>query len=179
MYRAYSNKGASLRFVEPDWALADGEVLFDHEPTIQELEVAFGFDAQEMERGRQAALIAEERFRREGVGVVVDGLLIDTTRDSQSLIANMAVSALLDAAYRCNFKTSAGFVEVSAAQILAISSAVRSHVQACFDREKDLLGFVQAGTYSTDMLVAGWPDSPLPPETDPAPDPEPGAEEPE
>jgi hypothetical protein len=179
MYRAYSNNGTSLRYVEPAWQLADGEVLFDHEPTMSELEAAFGFDAEEVERGRQAALIAAERFRREGVGVVVEGLLIDTTRDSQSLIANMAVSALIDAAYRCNFKAGAGFVEVGAAQILAISSAVRSHVQACFDREKDLLGVVQAGTYSTDMLVAGWPDSRPLPEVDPAPDPEPGAEDPE
>jgi len=176
MLRAYSNNGASFRYVEPDWPLAEGEVLFDHEPTIKELEVAFGFDAEEVERERQAALIAAERFRREGVGVVVEGWLIDTTRDSQSLISNVAVSALIDAGYRCNFKTGAGFVEVNALQILAISSAVRSHVQACFDREKDLLGFVQAGTYSADMLLTGWPDSP-PPEADPAPDP--GAEDPE
>ena len=175
MYKAYSNNGLSFRYVEPDWQLAEGEVLFDHEPTISELEAAFGFDANERERGRQAALIAAERFRREGVGVVVDGLLIDTTRDSQSLISNVAVSALIDAAYRCNFKTGAGFVEVNAVKILAISSAVRSHVQACFDREKDLLGLVQAGTYSADMLLTGWPDSP--PEADPAPDP--GAEDPE
>lgn len=175
MYKAYSNNGLSFRYVEPDWQLAEGEVLFDHEPTISELEAAFGFDANEMERGRQAALIAAERFRREGVGVVVDGLLIDTTRDSQSLISNVAVSALIDAAYRCNFKTGAGFVEVNAVQILAISSAVRAHVQACFDREKDLLGFVQAGTYSADMLLTGWPDSP--PGADSAPDP--GAEDPE
>ena len=175
MYKAYSNNGLSFRYVEPDWQLAEGEVLFDHEPTISELEAAFGFDANERERGRQAALIAAERFRREGVGVVVDGLLIDTTRDSQSLISNVAVSALIDAAYRCNFKTGAGFVEVNAVKILAISSAVRSHGQACFDREKDLLGLVQAGTYSADMLLTGWPDSP--PEADPAPDP--GAEDPE
>ena len=175
MYKAYSNNGLSFRYVEPDWQLAEGEVVFDHEPTISELEAAFGFDANERERGRQAALIAAERFRREGVGVVVDGLLIDTTRDSQSLISNVAVSALIDAAYRCNFKTGAGFVEVNAVKILAISSAVRSHVQACFDREKDLLGLVQAGTYSADMLLTGWPDSP--PEADPAPDP--GAEDPE
>lgn len=166
MYKAYSNNGTSFRYVEPDWQLAQGEVLFDHEPTIKELEVAFGFDAEEVEHGRQAALIAAERFRREGVGVVVDGLLIDTTRDSQSLIANMAVSALIDTAYRCHFKTGAGFVEVSAAQILAISSAVRSHVQTCFDRERALLMALADGTYRDHMLSEGW-QAPEPVHPDP------------
>ena len=173
-YAAYSSP-TNMRLVQKDWELIEGEILFDYEPTVQELESAFGFGPNAVERSRQAALITAERFRREGVGVVVEGRLIDTTRDSQSLISNVAVSALIDAAYRCNFKTGAGFVEVNAVKILAISSAVRSHVQACFDREKDLLGLVQAGTYSADMLLTGWPDSP--PEADPAPDP--GAEDPE
>jgi hypothetical protein len=163
MYRAYSNNGASLRFVELDWALGDGEVLFDHEPTIQELEVAFGFDAEEVERGRQAALIAEERFRREGVGVVVGGLSIDTTRDSQALIASTGLSAVLDPEYRCNFKTVTGFVEIGSAQIIAIAKAVRAHVQASFDRELALLRAIEAGEYHDDMLSVGWPDS-SPPE---------------
>ncbi|MHB2246467.1 DUF4376 domain-containing protein [Pseudomonas fitomaticsae] len=159
MYRAYSNNGASLRFVEPDWVLNEGEVLFDHEPAIQELEAAFGFDAAELERGRQAVLIAEERYLHEGVGVVVDGLSIDTTRDSQALIASTGLSAILDPEYHCNFKTLNGFVEISAERILAIAKAVRAHVQACFDRELILLEALAAGTYTDDMLKEGWPDS--------------------
>ncbi|MBP5966366.1 MULTISPECIES: DUF4376 domain-containing protein [Pseudomonas] len=159
MYRAYSNNGVSLRFVEPDWVLSDGEVLFDHEPAIQELEAAFGFDASEVERGRQAQVIADERFRREGVGIVVDGLSIDTTRDSQALIASMGLSAVLDAGYRCNFKTVTGFAELRDSQIIKIAKAVRAHVQACFDRELDLLNALEANTYTDEMLKEGWPDS--------------------
>ncbi|MFK7701740.1 DUF4376 domain-containing protein [Pseudomonas caspiana] len=114
------------------------------------------------------ALISAERYAREASGVLVDGLLIETTRDSQSLISGMAVSALMDSAYRCNFKTGLGFVELGAAQILSISSAVRAHVQACFDREKVLLELVSAGTYSVEQLYQGWPDYSEPePETKP------------
>ncbi|PMX01579.1 hypothetical protein C1X59_11820 [Pseudomonas sp. FW215-R2] len=159
MYRAYSNNGASLRFVEPDWVLSESEVLFDHEPTIQELEAAFGFDAAQVERSRLALLIAEERYRREGTGVVVDGLSIGTTRDSQALIAGTGLSAVLNPEYCCNFKTMTGFVEISATQIIAIATTVRAHVQACFDREKALLDSVSAGTYREKMLAEGWPDS--------------------
>jgi hypothetical protein len=125
--------------------------------------------------GELKQLIADERYRREGVGVIVDGLSIDTTRDSQSLIAGMAVSALIDAGYRCNFKTASGFVDLDAAQILEVSSAVRAHVQACFDREKTLLELIETGEFSDEVLSGGWP-VPAPPPVlphDPDPDTEP------
>lgn len=110
------------------------------------------------------AMIASERYKREATGVNVDGLLIETTRDSQALIASTGLSAVLDPEYRCNFKTVAGFVEIGAAQIIAIAKAIRAHVQACFDRERELLLAIEAGEYSDEMLAEGWPDSLSPPE---------------
>lgn len=43
-----------------------------------------------------------------------------------------------------------------------MAQAIRSHVQACFDREADLLDALDAGTYDTEMLDTGWlaPDLP-------------------
>ena len=105
------------------------------------------------------ASVAAERFIREGVGIVVDGLKIETTRDSQALIASTGLSAVLDPEYRCNFKTVTGFVEIGAAQIIDIAKAVRAHVQACFDRELMLLRSIEAGEYHDEMLAEGWPDS--------------------
>jgi len=107
-------------------------------------------------------IIAAERFRREGTGVTVEGLSIETTRDSQALIASTGLSAVLDPDYRCNFKTAAGFVEIGSAQIIAIAKAVRAHVQACFDREHALLQAIEAGEYRDEMLNEGWPDSKTP-----------------
>lgn len=159
MLRAYSNVGTAFRCVAPDWPLADGEVLFDHEPTENELEEAFGHAYGALVKSRRLASIAEERFRREGSGIMVDGVAIDTARDSQSLIAGMAVSAMLDPAYHCNYKAVAGFIELTSAQILGIAKAVRFHVQACFDRERVLTETVIAQTYTDEMLKDGWPDS--------------------
>lgn len=105
-------------------------------------------------------IIASERYRREGIGIVVGSMAIETSRDSQALIASTGLSAILDPEYRCNFKTLSGFFEIGAEQILAIAKAVRSHVQACFDRELDLLRAVEAGTYKDEMLAEGWPVSP-------------------
>ncbi|MCX2542243.1 DUF4376 domain-containing protein [Pseudomonas sp. COW5] len=107
-------------------------------------------------------VIAAERFRREASGVSVGELLIETTRDSQALIASTGLSAILDPEYRCNFKTAKGFVEIGAAQIIEIAKAVRAHVQACFDRELTLLRAIEAGEYHDEMLAEGWPDSSSP-----------------
>ncbi|WP_123405822.1 DUF4376 domain-containing protein [Pseudomonas frederiksbergensis] len=110
----------------------------------------------------RAQKIAAERFIREASGVFVDEMNIETARDSQALIASTGLSAILDPAYRCNFKTLDGFFEIGSKQIIAIAKAVRAHVQACFDRELHLLRALEAGTYTDEMLAEGWPDSTLP-----------------
>ncbi|MNB54536.1 hypothetical protein D3C87_509950 [compost metagenome] len=104
-------------------------------------------------------LIAAERFKREAIGVYVDGMQIETSRDSQALIASTGLSAVLDPDYRCNFKTVTGFVEIGSGQIITIAKAVRAHVQVCFDRELTLLRAIEAGEFHEDMLLDGWPDS--------------------
>ncbi|QXI19644.1 DUF4376 domain-containing protein [Pseudomonas hamedanensis] len=104
-------------------------------------------------------LFAATRFLHETRGIAVEGLKVETTRDSQALIASTCLSAVIDPEYACNFKTLNGFVELRAIQILSIAKAVRAHVQACFDKELDLLRSLEAGTYTDDMLGEGWPDS--------------------
>jgi hypothetical protein len=106
-----------------------------------------------------ARSVAAERYEREDSAVSVDGLSIATSRESAGLIYGAGLSAMLDPDYRCNFKTLDGFVEIGAQHILAIAKAVRAHVQACFDREFQLLQAVEAGTYVDAMLKEGWPDS--------------------
>lgn len=130
------------------WRLVDGEVVKEPFPEAVP---------------NYAQLVAVERYRREATGVNVDGLQIETTRDSQALIASTGLSAVLDPEYRCNFKTVGGFVEIGSVQIIMIAKAVRAHVQACFDRELTLLRAIEAGEYHEDMLSQGWPDS-MPPE---------------
>ncbi|MCO8313258.1 DUF4376 domain-containing protein [Pseudomonas mandelii] len=129
------------------WKLVDGEVVKLPLPAVEP---------------NYPALFAAERFVHEASGISVEGLDIETTRDSQALIASTGLSAILDPEYRCNFKTLNGFIEIGAAQILAIAKAVRAHVQACFDRELTLLRALEAGTYKDEMLSDGWPEASQP-----------------
>jgi hypothetical protein len=138
----------TIRETDGVWRMVDGELIKEPFPKILPA---------------YAQLVAAERFKREAIGVEVECMQIETTRDSQALIASTGLSAVLDPDYRCNFKTVTGFVEIGSAQIIAIAKAVRAHVQACFDRELTLLRAIEAGEYHDDMLTQGWPDS-SPPE---------------
>lgn len=129
--------------VDGVWRMVDGELVKQPFPEVLP---------------DYAQMVAVERYKREATGVNVDGLQIETTRDSQALIASTGLSAVLDPEYRCNFKTVGGFVEIGAAQIITIAKAVRAHVQACFDRELTLLRAIEAGEYQAEMLLEGWPD---------------------
>lgn len=87
----------------------------------------------------------------------VRGVVFSSARDSQGLIGSVAHAALLDPGYRCNWKTQDGFVELNAQQILDMAASIRKHVQACFDREAELLAHLEGGTFTESMLDEGWP----------------------
>ena len=104
-----------------------------------------------------AQRIADRRFQAETGGAVVEGLAVNTERDSQSLLTGAAFAASLDPEYRIKWKTASGFVELTGAQVIALASAVRAHVQACFNREAELQEAVADGSITAEMLEQGWP----------------------
>ncbi|WP_062381974.1 DUF4376 domain-containing protein [Pseudomonas abietaniphila] len=103
------------------------------------------------------ALIAARRYQAETSGTTISDMPIDTGRDSQGLITGAALQALIDPNYSLHWKTSAGFVDLTGQQVIGVASAVRAFVQACFNRESDLLDAVAAGTITAEMLEDGWP----------------------
>jgi hypothetical protein len=100
--------------------------------------------------------IAAARYAAEIAGVTIGGVVVRTDRESQSLITGAALKALQDAEYTCSWKTDAGFVELSAPQILAIADAVRAHVQSCFDHEADLVALIDAAETVEDLEAVTW-----------------------
>ena len=104
-----------------------------------------------------AALISARRYMAEIAGTTIDGMPIDTGRDSHGLITGAAVQAIIDPAYSLHWKTSAGFVELTGQQIIGVASAVRAFVQNCFSREAELLGAAADGSITAQMLEEGWP----------------------
>ena len=102
-------------------------------------------------------LIAIRRWLAETGGTVINGLTIATDDRSKTLINGAALRADRSADYVLRWKTSQGFVDLTAAQVLAVADAVSEHVQLCFDREDALLVAVADGSITAEMLEEGWP----------------------
>lgn len=102
------------------------------EPTLDEL------------KAQKKAEIASVRYAAETAGTIVNGTTIDTGRDSQALITGAALAAVIDSEYSLNWKTEAGFIHLTAPELIAVAQAVRAHVQSCFDREGELVALVDA-----------------------------------
>lgn len=102
------------------------------------------------------ARISARRFDEEVGGMTVNGMWVDTSRDSQSLITGAALAATLDSNYSVKWKTGKTFVTLTAEEIIALASAVRAHVQKCFDREAELFEAVEEGKFEESMLEEGW-----------------------
>lgn len=88
--------------------------------------------------------IAAARYAAETSGTMANGVTIDTGRDSQALITGAALAAVIDSSYSLNWKTDAGFIHLTATEIIAVAQAVRAHVQSCFDREGELVAQADA-----------------------------------
>lgn len=102
--------------------------------------------------------IAAKRYQAQIAGTTLQGMQIDTSTDSQALITGAALAAVLDSSYVCRWKMADGTrVELDAKMIIAVASAVRDHIQACYDREDELLTAVADGTFTDAMLDQGWP----------------------
>lgn len=138
--------------------IGPGETLEPGEIRIEDGRAVQGWVVISADPAGWAEAVADRRYGAETGGTTVNGLPLDTGRDSQALITGAALAAMLDSDYTVRWKTQSGFVELDAEQIIAVASAVRAHVQACFDREAELLAELDADTFTPEMLEEGWPD---------------------
>ncbi len=106
------------------------------------------------------AEIADKRWRAETSGITVAGVEIATDRESQALLMGAVLAAQNNPQYKANWKANwkakNGWAVLDAATILAVADAVRSHVQACFDREKDLQAQIEAATTVEELEAVKW-----------------------
>jgi riboflavin biosynthesis pyrimidine reductase len=109
---------------------------------------------------RKAEEIAAARWRAEIGGAAVNGMTVDTSRESQAMLTGAALAATQDPNYTCQWKTAGGFATLDADTILAVAQAVRAHVQACFDREAELDARIDAAETAEEVQAIEW-DEPV------------------
>ena len=105
------------------------------------------------------AYAAIKRYAVETGGIVIDGMRVMTDRQSQSLITGAYNYVQANPDVTVKFKTAAGFVELTAAQMTAIANAVGAHVQASFAAEGEVDKQIIAGTITTaaEIDAFAWP----------------------
>jgi len=84
------------------------------------------------------ALAASARFKKETGGITVIGIPIATDRESQAMLNGAFNFVQVNSTATIKWKSDAGFVELTAAQIMGLALAVGTHVQACFAKEADV-----------------------------------------
>jgi hypothetical protein len=128
-----------------------------NEPEVVEyVELPVNETPLEVVKAQKKSEIAAARYAAEVGGVTVNGMAIDTSRESQALVTGAALAATLDPAYTCRWKTAGGFVTLDAATVLAVAQAVRAHVQACFDREAELAAAIDAAETAEEVQAVSW-----------------------
>ncbi len=107
------------------------------------------------------AYAASKRYAVETGGIVLNGMRVMTDRASQSLITGAYNYVQANPDITVKFKTSGGFVELTAAQMTAIANAVGAHVQAAFAAEGEINQQIIAGTITTpaEIDAFGWPSN--------------------
>ena len=100
--------------------------------------------------------IKSRRDKAVNAGTTIDEISVATDDLTQQRITGAALAATVDPSTTAQWKLEDDtFVTLDATQIIDLAQGIRSHVQACFDREAELLAAHNAGQpYDID---AGWP----------------------
>jgi hypothetical protein len=101
------------------------------------------------------AYAAAKRYVVETGGIVINGMSVMTDRQSQSLITGAYNYVDANPDVTVQFKTTSGFVELTATQIKAVANAVAAHVQASFAAEGAIDQEIIAGTITTTAEIDG------------------------
>ena len=103
------------------------------------------------------AEIAQARYNAEIAGVTINGVLIKTDRETQAVLTAACLQAYIDSGYSLNWKTGDGtFVSLPAEKIMAFGTAVRAHVQSCFDHEAELLPLIASAETEAELEAINW-----------------------
>ena len=101
------------------------------------------------------------RYQHETAGITLNGMTIETDRQSQSLITGAWSISQINPAILIDWKGANGWVQIDAATITAIAGAVAAHVQSCFSAERIHAEAIDSLETEEDIgqydLTTGWP----------------------
>jgi len=107
--------------------------------------------------------LAAHRYQIETDGLVIGGSVVRTDRESQATVTGAKTFSDIDPAAVVNWKSAEGWTAIDRATIIALASAVGSHVQTCFSRERALAEAIDSAADIEALqaidIYAGWPET--------------------
>lgn len=106
--------------------------------------------------------LAALRWEKETAGTTFNSMSFATDPISQTKYVGAVVAAQMSPLLTLKWKLSDGtFVDLDAASITQVAMAVRAHIQACFDREAELIDLIELAVDEEDLnnidITTGWP----------------------
>lgn len=113
-------------------------------------------------KSNKLADLAAYRWEKETGGTTFNGMLVATDAVSQTKYVGAVVASQIDPLINLKWKLSSGdFVSLNAESLIAVSMAVRTHIQACFDRESELKILIDSAISEEELdainITTGWP----------------------
>jgi hypothetical protein len=107
------------------------------------------------------AYAAAKRYAVKTAGIVINGMSVMTDRASQALITGAYNYVDANPDVTVQFKTTSGFVELTASQVKVVANAVAAHVQASFAAEGAVDQRIIADMITTtaEIDAVAWPSN--------------------
>lgn len=135
--------------VEEGWIYANGTISPPPPPSLESLKTA------------KIEALAAKRWTVETGGISVNGVNVNTDRESYGLILGAIKRAERQPEVIIEFKGANGWVLLTKSEIDFIGDLVGDHVQACFSHERTLSDAITAApdtaALDTIDITAGWP----------------------
>lgn len=81
---------------------------------------------------------ASVRYEKETAGISIANNVIWTDRQTQATITGIVTLMSINPSIVINYKTKTGFIAMDVNTAMTVALAIAGHVQACFDKEKDV-----------------------------------------
>lgn len=112
-------------------------------------------------KSRKISELAALRYQKETDGIIINGMTIETDRQSQALITGAWSISQINPTILIDWKGVNGWIQIDAATITAIAGSVAAHVQSCFSTERLHAEAIAALETSEEVaaydLTTGWP----------------------
>lgn len=134
--------------------------------TVGETTVSMTWTVADRDIGERKALmlaaLANRRWQAEEGGTSLGGAPLATDRTTQTKVTAAYLKATANPAYTIpDWKGPAGWMTLTAPQIIAIGDTIEAHVQACFTREKQIATAIGAAEDHDALdqidIHSGWP----------------------